>query len=400
MNLASADSSADSHVSETNRDVPPARAGEFAPVTIGPLAVWPPVVLAPMAGVTDYPFRTICRSYGAGLYVSEMITARPLVEGNQKTLKLASFGPDESPRSLQLYGVDPHYVGEAVKRLIGEGRVDHIDMNFGCPVRKVTARGGGAAVPVKGRLLAAIVRAAVGHAGRVPVTIKFRLGIDERLLTFLQTGRIAESEGCAAVGLHARTASQLYSGDARWEAIGELKAALRIPVLGNGDIWEAGDALRMMRGTGCDGVIVGRGCLGRPWLFRELAAVFAGQPPPPPPALGEIADVMREHASRLVAWLGERAAMRVFRRHATWYTKGFRGSAELRERLMRMETYADLGALLDGVDRTLPFPLSAVRVPRGKSSGTQAVSLPPGFLDNLDDESVPLEASLDELSGG
>jgi nifR3 family TIM-barrel protein len=353
-----------------------------------------------MAGVTDYPFRTICRSYGAGLYVSEMITARPLVEGNEKTLKLASFGPDESPRSLQLYGVDPYYVGEAVKRLIGEGRVDHIDMNFGCPVRKVTARGGGAAVPVKARLLSAIVRAAVSHAERVPVTIKFRLGIDDHLLTYLQTGRIAEAEGCAAVGLHARTASQLYSGEARWEAIGELKQALGIPVLGNGDIWEAADALRMMRSTGCDGVIVGRGCLGRPWLFRELSSVFDGKPSPPPPPLGEIADVMREHAARLSDWIGERSAMRVFRRHATWYTKGFRGSAELRERLMRLETLAELGSLLAGVDRSLPFPLTAVRVPRGKSSGTQTVSLPHGFLDNLDDESVPLEASLDELSGG
>jgi nifR3 family TIM-barrel protein len=388
------------YVSPTNRDVPSAKPGEFAPIRIGPLSVWPPVVLAPMAGVTDYPFRTICRSYGAGLYVSEMITARPLVDGNEKTLKLASFGPDETPRSLQLYGVDPYYVGEAVKRLIGEGRVDHIDMNFGCPVRKVTARGGGAALPVKPRLLSAIVRAAVSNAERTPVTIKFRLGIDDNLLTFIQTGRIAEAEGCAAVGLHARTASQLYSGEARWESIGELKQALAIPVLGNGDIWEAQDALRMMRSTGCDGVIVGRGCLGRPWLFRELAAVFDGKVAPAPPALGEIADVMCEHAQRLIDWLGERPAMRVFRRHATWYTKGFRGSAELRDRLMRMETFGDLTSLLASVDRTLPFPISAVRVPRGKSTGTQTVSLPPGYLANLDDDTVPLEASLEELSGG
>jgi nifR3 family TIM-barrel protein len=400
VNPESASTESESYVSETNRDVPPAHPGEFKPIPIGTLRVWPPVVLAPMAGVTDYPFRTICRSYGAGLYVSEMITARPLVEGNQKTLKLASFGPDESPRSLQLYGVDPYYIGEAVKRLIGEGHVDHIDMNFGCPVRKVTARGGGAAVPVKGRLLSAIVRAAVSNAEHVPVTIKFRLGIDERILTYLQTGRIAEAEGCAAVGLHARTASQLYSGEARWEAIGELKQALRIPVLGNGDIWEAADALRMMRGTGCDGVIVGRGCLGRPWLFRELSSVFEGKPAPPPPALGEIADVMRQHATRLSDWLGERPAMRVFRRHATWYTKGFRGSAELRQKLMHIDTFSDLSGLLDDVDRSLPFPVSAVRVPRGKSSGTQTVSLPHGYLDNLDDESVPQEASLDELSGG
>lgn len=388
------------YTSPLNRDVPPARPGEFAPLAIGPLRVWPPVVLAPMAGVTNYPFRAMCRRYGAGLYVSEMITARPLVEGNQKTLKLADFGPDETPRSLQLYGVDPYYVGEAVKRLVGEGRVDHIDMNFGCPVRKVTSKGGGAAIPYKPRLLEAIVRAAVKNAGRVPVTIKFRLGIDEHLLTYLDAGRIGESEGCAAVGLHARTAAQLYSGEARWEAIGELKSRLRIPVLGNGDIWEAGDALRMMRTTGCDGVIVGRGCLGRPWLFRELASVFDGELPPPPPRLAEVAEVMQEHARRLAEWMGEEPAMRAFRRHATWYTKGFRGSAELRERLMRLRTRSELAEALTHIDLNQPFPVSAVRVPRGKSSGTQVVSLPPGYLDQRDDATPPSPEAEDEFSGG
>src|SRR6186713_1299166 len=257
--------------SEINRDVKPAAPGEFAPLALGSLQVSPPVVLAPMAGVTNYPFRKLCQSYGAGLYVSEMITARPLVEGNQKTLRIADFGAEETPRSLQLYGTDPYYVGEAVKRLVGEGRVDHIDMNFGCPVRKVTSKGGGAAIPAKPRLLAGIVRAAVRASGTVPITIKFRIGIDDRVTTFLDAGRIGESEGVVAVALHARTAAQLYDGAARWGAIAELKQAVRVPVLGNGDIWEAWDALRMMRETGCAGVVVGRGCLGRPWLFRDLA---------------------------------------------------------------------------------------------------------------------------------
>src|SRR5881394_528076 len=175
--------------SALNRDVPLAADGEFKPVHIGPMKVWPPVVLAPMAGVTNYPFRAVCRDFGAGLYVSEMINARPLVDGRDKTLKLADFGPGESPRSLQLYGVDPHYVGEAVKRLVGEGKVDHIDMNFGCPVRKVTRKGGGAAIPVKPRLLASIVGAAVKNAESVPVTIKFRSGVDDDLLTFRAAGR-------------------------------------------------------------------------------------------------------------------------------------------------------------------------------------------------------------------
>jgi nifR3 family TIM-barrel protein len=377
---------------------PPAGVGEFAPLWIGPIKVWPPVVLAPMAGVTNYPFRRICRSFGAGLYVSEMITARALVEQQQKTLKLADFGPDESPRSLQIYGVDPHYVGEAVRRLVGEGRVDHIDMNFGCPVRKVTRKGGGAAVPARPKLLARIVRAAVSAAEKVPVTIKFRMGIDLGLRTDLSSGRVAEEEGCAAVGLHARTAAQLYDGQACWDAIAELKQRLRIPVLGNGDIWEASDALRMMRQTGCDGVIVGRGCLGRPWLFRELADVFEGNMARTPPALGIVIEVMLQHAKWTAEWFGEAQALRAFRRQAAWYTKGFKGSARLRNQLTHVETLADLAAAVSAVDPREPFPRAALRVSRGKHSGTQVVSLPDGFLDQLDDDTVPVGA--DEEAGG
>jgi nifR3 family TIM-barrel protein len=391
----------DVYKSDLNRDVAPAKPGEFAPLQVGPMRVWPPVVLAPMAGVTNYPFRSLCRRFGAGLYVSEMITARPLVLGNQKTLRIADFGPEESPRSLQLYGVDPYFVGEATKRLVGEGRVDHIDMNFGCPVRKVTSKGGGAAIPVKPKLLAAIVRACVKNAGTVPVTIKFRMGIHDELLTFLDAGRVGEGEGCRAVGLHARTAAQLYDGEARWSAIAELKQAVcSIPVLGNGDIWEAEDALRMMRSTHCDGVIVGRGCLGRPWLFRDLAAVFDGREPENPPTLGGIRDIMLEHASLLTTWFGERMAMRSFRRHSTWYTKGFRGSAELRQRLMQISTLADLQQALSQVDGAQPFPPSAMRVPRGKGSGTQAVSLPENYLLDRDDATPPGADAEDEFSGG
>ncbi|HVU03588.1 MAG TPA: tRNA dihydrouridine synthase DusB [Polyangiaceae bacterium] len=382
--------------SAENRDVPPASPGEFSPIPIGPLRVWPPVVLAPMAGVTNYPFRKICKAFGAGLYVSEMITARPLVEGRDKTLKLADFGPEESPRSLQLYGVDPYYVGEAVKRLVGEGRVDHVDMNFGCPVRKVTRKGGGSAIPVKPKLLAGIVRAAVSAAGAVPVTIKFRLGIHDGLLTYRDAGRIGQEEGCASVGLHARTAAQLYDGEARWEHIADLKSRVTIPVLGNGDIWEAGDALRMMRATKCDGVIVGRGCLGRPWLFRDLADVFDGREPENPPRFGVVAEIMLEHARLLSEWFGERHALRAFRRHATWYTKGFTGSARLRAALTTIETLDDLKRLSAELDPFLPFPPSAMRVPRGKSSGTQEVSLPDGYLENLDDATPPVEESFVE----
>lgn len=352
--------------------------------------MWPPVVLAPMAGITNYPFRALCRRFGAGLYVSEMITAGPLMKGDARSRRLADFGPDEAPRSLQLYGVDPATIGEAVAFLVGEGRVDHIDLNFGCPVRKVTRRGGGAAIPVKHNLLRAIVRAAVRAAGRVPVTMKFRIGVDDGLSTYLAAGAIGEDEGCAAVALHARTAAQLYSGTARWEAIAALKRAVRtIPVLGNGDIWAAEDALAMMRATGCDGVVVGRGCLGRPWLFRELAAAFAGAPAPPPPALGEVWDVMLEHAGRLCSWMAEETGMTAFRKHARWYTLGFASARGVQSRLLQVRALAELAALRAEVDPGEPFPAEAVRLVRGKSGAPQVVSLPEGYLDDREDATPP-----------
>jgi len=369
--------------------IDPANPGEFAPLAIGPLRVWPPIVLAPMAGVTNLPFRSLCREFGAGLYVSEMITARGYLNGNRLTRLLASGSPDEKPRSVQMYGSDPVDVGEMAAALAGDG-VDHIDMNFGCPVPKVTRCGGGSAIPAKPRLLARIVRAAVRSAGDVPVTIKVRRGIDEGLLTYLDAGRVAQEEGAAAIGLHARTAAQLYSGDAAWDAIGELKASVSIPVLGNGDVWECWDALRMMRTTGCDGVIVGRGCLGRPWLFRELAEVFDGGQPTAPPNLGAIAAIMTDHARRLVAFFGEEPGMRQMRKWCGWYTKGFRGSAAVREQLSRVRSIDEMLAALQVLDMAEPFPQSALRAPRGKSGGAQKrVALPEGYLDDLEDDTPP-----------
>ena len=371
-------------------------------IKIGPIELTPPVVLAPMAGITNYPFRSLCRRFGAALFVSEMITARALVEGARKAHKLADFGPEESPRSLQLYGVDPHYVGEAVRWLVGEGRIDHLDLNFGCPVRKITRKGGGAAIPVKPRLLRAIVHAAVDAAGSVPVTIKFRMGISDDLLTFLETGRIAESEGCAAVTLHARTAAQLYDGHARWEAIGEIKQAVTtIPVFGNGDIWEANDALRMIEATGCDGVAIGRGCLGRPWLFRELSDAFAGRDPQPGPTFGEVADTMIEHAQLLADWFGdEEPSLLAFRKHAGWYTKGFSSSAKLRDRLMRVKCLEELTETLSMIDRDEPYPENAHLMRRGKRQGTQKVVLPKGYLDDLEDDTPPEDDGREAFSGG
>jgi nifR3 family TIM-barrel protein len=367
---------------------------------IGPLEVSPPVVLAPMAGVTDAPFRGVCSRFGAGLYVSEMITARALVERNERTLAMLRFDGSETTRSVQLYGTHPRTLAEAVRFLVGEVGVDHVDMNFGCPVPKVTRKGGGSALPVRRRLLRDIVRAAVSAAGPVPVTVKFRMGVDDTVLTYLDTGGTAEEEGAAAVALHARTAEQLYSGDARWEAIAALKAHVTtIPVLGNGDIWEAADALVMLAETGCDGVVVGRGCLGRPWLFRDLADAFAGRPVQPPPRLGEVAAVMRDHAQRLVEWSGEVGGMKSFRKHAGWYLAGYPVGGQVRKRANVVATVADLEALLAGLDAAATIDPRSLRTPRGHTNGPRRVVLPDRWLELADDPTPPEGADL-LASGG
>ncbi|MGH1490937.1 MAG: tRNA dihydrouridine synthase DusB [Acidimicrobiales bacterium] len=368
-------------------------------LTIGPMTVDIPVVLAPMAGVTNAPFRRLCRNFGAGLYVSEMISARAMCEGSEKTDKLASFAPDETPRSLQLAGVEPVYVGQAVRQLVDEGRVDHIDLNFGCPVRKVTRHGGGGALPFKRNLYRQVVTAAVQAAGSVPVTVKFRVGIDDEHLTYLDAGRIAEDCGVAAVALHGRTVSQLYSGVADWSTIARLKEAVTsIPVLGNGDIWEAQDALKMMAETGCDGVVIGRGCLGRPWLFGQLAAAFAGEPIPAPPTTAEVVPIMIEHAGLLVDWFGDHKGIREFRKHTAWYLKGYPVGGELRGLLGRIESLDQLRELLATIEDA-PLPDENRRVARGHTRGPQVVALPDGWLDDPYDSAVA-EADGDSAASG
>ncbi len=373
----------------------PARPGEFEALRLGALTVSPPVVLAPMAGVTNYPYRSLAREFGAGLYVSEMITARGYLNGNRLTRLLASSRPDERPRSVQVYGTDPADIGEMVRALCDEG-VEHVDMNFGCPVPKVTRHGGGAAVALKPKLLARLVRAAVAGARGVPVTIKVRKGIDEGLLTFLDAGRAAEEEGAAAIGLHARTAAELYSGTADWDAIGTLVRAVSIPVLGNGDIWECWDALAMMRHTGCRGVIVGRGCLGRPWLFGELAAVFAGREPDPPPDFGRVVAILVDHAQRLVDFFGPGVGVCQMRKWCSWYTVGFPGSAQVRGELVRIESLQEMRAILARIPPETPFPVHALRAHRGKAGRRQSVALPQGFLDRRDDDAPILGAECPE----
>ncbi len=385
-----------------NRDVAVAAPGEFPPLDIGSIRVDPPVVLAPMAGITNAPFRTLCRRFSADrcLYVSEMITARALIERHVRTLQLASFGADETTRkSIQLYGTHPDTLAAATRMLVNELGVHHIDMNFGCPVRKVTASGGGAAIPLRPKLLQKIVRSVVASAGTVPVTIKFRKGIDESLLTYLDAGRIGEGEGARAVALHARTAAQLYSGEADWQAIATLKQHVRtIPVLGNGDVFECWDALRMLRQTGCDGVVVGRGCLGRPWLFGELCAVLSGNEPPPPPDLGTVVDTMREHARLLAEFFGEKNGMQQLRKFTGWYLKGFPHTKRLLPAMHQVTTLEQFEALVAELPRDVPYPEIALRARRCKDASTQVVSLPPGFLEARD-EDVCIEDPA-EIDGG
>jgi nifR3 family TIM-barrel protein len=380
------------------------RIGDFVPQA--------PVVLAPMAGVTNAPFRALCRRFGPGLvYVNEMVMATALVHGNAKTARMMAFGPDEHPRSLQVYGSDPVMMGRAVDRVCGAGLVDHIDLNFGCPAAKVTRKGGGAAVPAKPALLRAIVAAAVGAAGRygVPVTAKFRIGLHDALPTHLRAGAICADEGVVAIAVHARTVEQHYAGDARWEAIGELKAHVSsIPVLGNGDIWEASDAVRMMRATDCDGVVVGRGCLGRPWLFGDLVDVLSGRPAPAPRPLGVALDVMADHARSLVEHHaddgGEHIAMRTFRKHASWYLTGYPVGSEARRRFAQVSSLAELDDLAAGLDPSLTVVAGGERIRRGHTNGPIKVALPDGFLDDLGalehDVAVPDDADVMALSGG
>src|ERR671921_2901396 len=320
------------------------------PLTLGPLTVPVPVVLAPMAGITDAAYRRLCAEQGAGLYVCEMITSRGLVERDPVTLSMLVFDERETTRSVQLYGNDPAYVGKATEVLCGEYGVDHVDLNFGCPVPKVTRRGGGGALPWKTGLLGEVLTAAVTAAAAydVPVTMKTRKGIDEDHLTYLDAGRIAADTGCAAIALHGRTVAQSYSGVADWDAVGELAAAVDIPVLGNGDVWEAADGVRMVEQTGAAGVVVGRGCLGRPWLFRDLAAAFAPTGPRAPvlPTLGEVRAVMRRHAELLCEHMGEERGCKEFRKHVSWYLKGFAAGGELRRSLALVESLAGLDRLL------------------------------------------------------
>lgn len=353
-----------------------------------------PVVLAPMAGITNTAFRRLCRAYGGGLYIAEMVTSRALVERNETSMRLVGHHESEDIRSVQLYGVDPETISNAVKLLVDEDRADHIDLNFGCPVPKVTKKGGGAALPWKSDLFSAIVNSAVKSAGDVPVTVKMRKGIDQNHLTFLDAGKTARDAGVAAVALHGRTAVDYYSGEADWNAIAELREALPdVQVLGNGDIWSAGDAIRMMRQTGVDGVVVGRGVLGRPWLFADLQQAmdeYLRDPnsnkaiEPVQPTLGEVAIAFRHHAELSVEFFeSEDHACRDIRKHVAWYFKGYPVGGDFRSRLARVENLDQMDEILGTLDGDLPYPGDEAEGPRGRLGGAKLkCALPEHWLDS------------------
>ncbi len=362
-----------------------------------------PVVLAPMAGITNASFRRLCREQGAGLFVSEMVTARALIERREETFRLIKPGVGETPRSIQLYAVDPVVLGKAVDLLGSENLADHIDLNFGCPVPKVTRRGGGAALPYKRKLFSAIVESAVKAASKygMPVTVKMRVGINSDHQTFLEAAKSAADLGVAWVALHARTAAQLYEGRSDWNKITELVEHLSstdVPVLGNGDIWSGQDAISMMEQTGCAGVVVGRGCLGRPWLFADLVSAFNGENKRVNPNLFEVRQIMLRHGQLLVEYFeNEDRAMRDIRKHMAWYLKGFSVPREIRASLGMVGSLTQMEQLLSGV-ADQPYPQEVGDGPRGRTSHGREVKLPDGWLDDPDEfATITID---DAISGG
>ncbi|MBE8526588.1 tRNA dihydrouridine synthase DusB [Amycolatopsis sp. H6(2020)] len=385
----------------------PATRLSLPPLQLGRLTVDVPVVLAPMAGVTNRAFRRLCREYGGGLYVTEMVTARALVERRPESLRIIEHDDDEEIRSIQIYGVDAVNVGKAVRMVAEEDRADHIDLNFGCPVPKVTKNGGGSALPWKRDLFEAIVTTAVREASRaqIPVTVKMRKGIDEDHLTFLDAAKTARDAGVAAIALHGRTAAQHYSGQADWDAIAELREAIPdVPVLGNGDIFSAEDAARMVEQTGVDGVVVGRGCQGRPWLFGDLQNAFEGSPERFRPGVAEVADIIHRHAKLLVETFGdEHRGMREIRKHVAWYFHGYPVGGQLRAQMAQVATLEQFRELLDQLDLSLPYPGAAVEGPRGRAGSPKKPHLPDGWLDSRilgDAERLGLADAELDISGG
>ena len=312
-------------------------------MNIGTLQIENPYILAPMAGGTDLPFRLLCKEQGAGLLCMEMISAKALQYGNKNTKALLAIHPDEYPVSLQLFGSDPQIISEQAKR-IEELPFQILDINMGCPVPKVVRNGEGSALMKEPKLVYDIVYA-VSHAIQKPVTVKIRKGFDDNNVNAVEIAKIVEEAGGAAVAVHGRTREQYYSGKADWDIIRQVKEAVSIPVIGNGDVTSAQKAADMMEQTGCDGVMIGRGAQGNPWIFRELLEYNETGIIPGRPDKLTIRDTMLRHAALQIEFKGEYLGIREMRKHVAWYTKGMPGSAKLRDAINKVETYEELEAL-------------------------------------------------------
>ena len=303
------------------------------------------VILAPMAGVTDLPFRLLCREQGAGCVVTEMISAKAILYNNRNTKELMQIHPQERPAAIQLFGSDPDIMAQIAAR-IEDGPYDFIDVNMGCPVPKVVNNGEGSAL-MKNPKQAEKVLSAMVKAVKKPVTVKFRKGFNDTSVNAVEFAKMAEGSGVAAVAVHGRTREQYYSGKAEWDIIRQVKEAVKIPVIGNGDIFTPQDAGRMMEETGCDGIMVARGAKGNPWIFRRINHYLDTGEILPGPSIEEIQAMILRHGHMLAAYKGEQTAMREMRGHVAWYTKGMPHSAALRNEINQVETLKGLAGLLN-----------------------------------------------------
>lgn len=302
-----------------------------------------PVILAPMAGITDLPFRLLCKEQGCDVMVTEMISAKALYYGNKNTIPLLQTEKEEQPLGVQIFGSDPELMGQMAHKL-EEQKFAFIDINMGCPVPKIVNNHEGSALMLQPEFAGQIVKA-VSEAVSLPVTVKFRLGFDDDRKNAVSFARILENNGAAAVAVHGRTREQYYSGTADWDMIRQVKENVSIPVIANGDVFSGEDALAIREQTGCDGIMVGRGAKGNPWIFREIRAALDGKPIPDRPEPEEVIAMILRHAELSIHYKGEFTGIREMRKHTAWYTAGMRGASKLRDAVNQVSNYEQLKAL-------------------------------------------------------